>query len=333
MSRLNVSLFEHRALFDIASYARRGPGRRDHLSPEEIAQIGRTVRRAPEVMVKVLPRGSSETAAVRKHLDYISRDGALELETDEGETVSRQAGQRVIDDWDLALDEERGGLQLSADSQRKTPRLVHKLILSMPAGTPPEKLLRAARGFLREEFALKHRYAFVLHTDEPHPHVHAVIKAVSDQGERLYVKKATLRHWRSEFARHLRAQGVEANATERAVRGQIKSPKIDGIYRAERRGDSKYTQARVQAVGAELRQGCLSPDLGKATLVRTRRQVEEGWAAVNELLLQRGQIELAAHARQFVSRMPSPRTDREQIGMELVARLSKRQMLDQQPTR
>ena len=30
--------------------------------------------------------------------------------------------------------------------------------------------------FPREEFALKQRYAFVLHTDEPHPRVHAVFK-------------------------------------------------------------------------------------------------------------------------------------------------------------
>src|SRR6185437_15602911 len=115
-----------------------------------------------------------------------------------------------------------------------------KIVLSMPPGTSAKGVLGAVRDFAREEFALKHRYAFVLHTDEPHPHVHAVIKAVSEQGERLYIKKATLRHWRSEFARHLRAQGVEANATERAVRGQIKSPKIDGIYRAERREDSKH---------------------------------------------------------------------------------------------
>jgi hypothetical protein len=44
-------------LFDLASYARKGPGRRDHLSLGEIAQISRTVRRVPEVMVKVLSRG------------------------------------------------------------------------------------------------------------------------------------------------------------------------------------------------------------------------------------------------------------------------------------
>ena len=68
--------------------------------------------------------------------------------------------------------------------------LVHKILFSMPAGTPPKKVLEAVKDFAREEFALKHRYAMVLHTDEPHPHVHMVVKAVSEQGVRLNIRKA-----------------------------------------------------------------------------------------------------------------------------------------------
>jgi type IV secretory pathway VirD2 relaxase len=120
-------------------------------------------------------------------------------------------------------------------------------MLSMPPGTPAKGVLEAARNFAREEFALKHRYALVLHTDEPHPHVHLVVKAVSEQGVRLNIKKATLRAWRHEFARHLRQQGIAANATERAVRGETRVHKADGVYRAMLRGDSS------QAVRAQKR--------------------------------------------------------------------------------
>jgi hypothetical protein len=49
-----------------------------------------------------------------------------------------------------------------------------------------------ARNFVRGEFALKHRYALVLDTDEPDPHVHLVVEAVSEQGVRLKFRKATL---------------------------------------------------------------------------------------------------------------------------------------------
>jgi len=42
---------------DIGSYGRYGPGRRDRLSSAQVAFIARTVRRAPEVMIKMLNQG------------------------------------------------------------------------------------------------------------------------------------------------------------------------------------------------------------------------------------------------------------------------------------
>lgn len=57
MAEQHIETFRGRPLLDIASYARRGPGRRDRLSPEEVALISRTVNRTPEVVVKVLTRG------------------------------------------------------------------------------------------------------------------------------------------------------------------------------------------------------------------------------------------------------------------------------------
>src|SRR5580658_1875334 len=234
-------------LLDIASYARRGPGHRDQLSPAEVQQIARTGRRTPEVMVKVLSRGGQDLGAVRRHLDYLRLrdDGELELETDDGQILSGQAVSKgILKDWDLDLEEHRRQSDLDARRSR-TPKLVHKLIFSMPAGTPPEKVLTAVKNFAREEFGLKHRYAMALHTDEPHPHVHMVLKAVSEQGVRLHIRKATLREWRREFARRLREQGVAANATERAVRGETRKAKSAVIYRAAARGDSSHMRARA----------------------------------------------------------------------------------------
>lgn len=57
-------------------------------------------------------------------------------------------------------------------------------------------------------------------------------------GERLNIRRATLREWRREVARHLREQGVAANATERAIRGCNRLQKSDGIHRAAMRGAS-----------------------------------------------------------------------------------------------
>jgi type IV secretory pathway VirD2 relaxase len=237
-------------LLEIASYGRRGPGRRDRLSPAEVQQIARTVRRTPEVMVKVLSRGGQDLGAVRRHLDYLRLrdDGELDLETDDGQRLSGPGvSKELLEDWDLDIEEHRRQSDLDARRSR-SPKLIHKLMFSMPAGTPPEKVLAAVKNFAREEFGLKHRYAMALHTDEPHPHVHMVVKAISEQGVRLHIRKATLRDWRREFARNLQALGVAANATERAVRGESRASKPDGIYRSEERGECRRTRERAEAI-------------------------------------------------------------------------------------
>jgi len=224
----------------------------------------------------------------------------VDIETDYGQNLSgKGVEEELLEDWDLDLEEHRRKVDLESRSNRSPPKLAHKLMFSMPAGTPPDKMLAAVKNFAREEFALKHRYAMVLYTDEPHPHVHVVVKAVSEQGVRLNIRKATLREWRREFARHLRALGIAANATDRGVRGQSRSPKRDGIYRAEQRGESRYTRARAEAVAAELLKGNLWVEGGKATLLETRRDVERGWWAVSDILIAEGRPELAAPVRRF----------------------------------
>jgi type IV secretory pathway VirD2 relaxase len=305
-------------LFDLLSYARRGPGQRDHLSPGEIQQVARTVRRTPEVMVKVLPMSANTVTAVRKHLGYIGRKGELDLETDAGERLQgTRAVKDLVEDWDLDLDEYRRKSDLTATRGREPARLVHKLIFSMPAGTPPEKVLTAVKNFTREEFALKHRYVMALHTDTPRPHVHVVIKAVSEQGQRLHIRKATLRAWRSEFARHLRELGVAANATPRYVRGETGLQKPDSIYRASLRGDSTYMRERADAVAQEMAKGKLRIEPGKASLVATRKEVQRAWLAVGDILIRERQPELAAHVRRFADQMAPPLTEKEWVATRL----------------
>ena len=194
-------------------------------------------------------------------------------------------------------------------------------------------MLAAARNFAREEFALQHRYALVLHTDEPHPHVHLVLKAISEQGVRLNIQKATLRQWRAEFARHLRLLGVPANATERAVRGESRKAKKDGIYRARVRGASTYMRAQVEAVASALLKGDTGTEPGKHAIVETRRRVEQSWHTVASQLASEGHHELADVVRRFVDTMPPPRTEREWVAYELRQQLGNSRVRDQHPTR
>ena len=306
-------------LFDPVSYGRGIPGRGRPLSISQIKLITRTVGRTPEVMLKVINRGSSSSGAVQGHLGYIGRKGEVELETDEGEILQDEhVGNALLEEWNLDLIEKRGKINLTPNKPKQPPRLVYKLIFSMPAGTPPEKVQAAVRKFAREEFALKHRYVMALHTDEPHPHVHLVLKARSDQGQRLYVRKATLREWRAGFAHHLRALGVAANATPRHVRGVTSYQKPDGIYRARSRGESTHFQERVNAVARELVKGKLQVESGKSKLLRTRQEVRRGWQAVSEELARQGHPEIAAQVTRYVEQMPRPLTEKEYIATKLL---------------
>jgi hypothetical protein len=303
---------EGRPLFDIASHARPGSSRRDCLSPGEIEQITLTVRRAPEVMVKVLTRGGQDLKAIGRHLSYLNRGGDLDIETDDGERMRGEGVESdLLSDWDLELEEDRRRSKLGPREDRRPPKMVHKLMFSMPPGTPPLKVLEAVKRFAREEFALQYRYAMVLHTDEPHPHVHLLLKATSDQGRRLNIRKATLRQWRSEFARHLRALGVPANATERYVRGETGPRKSDGIYRANLRGESTHMREHAEAVIRDLSRGITQVESGKAKLVETRNNVRRAWWTVSEILIRDKQAELAAEVRRFAEKMPPPLTERE----------------------
>ena len=145
-----------------------------------------------------------------------------------------------------------------------------------------------------------------------------VVKALSEDGKRLNIRKATLREWRREFARHLREQGVAANATPRAARGATRPNKLDGIYRAAMRGASTHWRSRTRAVSEELARGTFRPEPGKERLLATRRAVVQGWDEIGAQLDAQGRAELAQAARRFAAEMPPPLTEKEQIRATLL---------------
>jgi Relaxase/Mobilisation nuclease domain len=319
MPRRLIEFGPGRPLLDIASYARRGPVDRVHLAQEEIQLLSRTVRRTPEVMVKVLTKGGPDLKAVGRHLSYLSRDGEVEIETDDGRRLSGHGvEQELLEDWDLDLEEARRTRELRSRPGSVRPKLVHKVVFSMPAGTPPDGLLRGSQAFARETFGAKHRYAMVLHTDEPHPHVHMVVKAVSEEGVRLNIRKATLREWRRELARHLRADGISANATDKAVRGAARPMLSDGMYRALQRGASRLIQEHEGVTDTE--RTAASEASSRQSLLHTRAQVKRGWEAAAEILDRQGQQDLAWYVRRFTEAMPPIRTDRELLRRALKPR-------------
>ena len=174
------------------------------------------VRRAPQVVVKLV-RAPKGMKGISNNLTYISRDGQLEIEDQDGQVIQgKEAVADLKDEW------RDGGMPILADS---TMRDAFHLVLSMPTRTDPLSVQRAARDFATREFA-GFQYAMVLHTFEtdpdphpsPHPHVHLTVKAAGLDGVRLNPRKADLQRWREGFAEALREHGIEATTTSRLHR-------------------------------------------------------------------------------------------------------------------
>ena len=310
-----------RSLLELASLGRWGSsGAR--FSPAQIEQIRRTVRRTPEVMVKVTG-GGTKAGAVAAHFAYISRKGKLQIETDDGEPIAGKDAQRTfLASWHLELS---AGQYRGPHDQRENARqtkLVHNIVLSMPAPTPPEKVLAAARVFAREKFGVRHRYAMVLHTDQAHPHVHLVVKAEDVHGKRLHIGKPMLREWREDFARMMREQGIAANATPRVVRGRNKGKAHDEIFRAQRWGEPSGLRERVTAIAAELmKNGHFSEPAARGKLVETRKAVVANWQKVAEALDRQGEVVLAGDVRYFAKHLPLVLTDAERLATQFLQHL------------
>ena len=198
------------------------------------ARLEATVlRRAPQVMVKVTGGGRG-MAAIAAHFRCIAKAGRLQFEDDRGVTrKGKEALSDLVEQW------RYGGSEIPTTSAR---REAFNIILSMPRGTDPLIVERAAREFAKAEFA-DHRYVMVLHDHQAHPHVHLSVRAESNHGDRLHPRKADLQRWRETFAERLRGWGIEAEASRQATRGERHS--YEAIWRVKAREEGRLRTSRA----------------------------------------------------------------------------------------
>ncbi len=196
------------------------------------------VRRAPQVMVKVTGGGRG-MKAIAAHFRYISKNGRLEIEDQRGETMRGKDTLRdLADEWRF------GGSLIPDDAEPGHRREAFNIMLSMPHGTDPLTVQRAAREFAQAELA-DHKYVMVLHDHQANPHVHISVRAESKSGKRLNPRKADLHRWRETFAEKLRGYGIEAEATRQATRGRSRN--YDPLWRMKAREDGRLRTTRPAA--------------------------------------------------------------------------------------
>ena len=226
------------------------PSERSMRVADLAARVRRVTQKKPEVMVKVTgtARGKS---AIREHLNYITRNGKIVAEREDGSEVDGTAAiKEVAQEWWAS----RGGLDTAADKSRpKNARETINIILSMPRGTDPGHVASAARSFASAEFGGKHDYLMALHTHETdpsgkteQPHVHLTVRARGYDGQYLNPRKDDLQRWREQFAAQLRQRGVEAEATPRRTRGVARKGQRQEIRHMTARRASHVTRWKIE---------------------------------------------------------------------------------------
>ena len=189
-------------------------------------RIEATLRRAPQVVVKVTGGGRG-MKAIAAHFRYITRNGRIPIEDDRGVVEQGKSALKDIErQWQF------GGAYIADVGDR---REAFNVMLSMPQGTDPLTLQRAAREFARIELA-GHTYVMVLHDHQANPHVHLSVKAESQEGRRLNPRKADLHRWRETFAEQLRELGIDAEASRQVTRGVYRNQDVLWRIKAEREG-------------------------------------------------------------------------------------------------
>ena len=335
------------------------PVKRKGNNTKKLRSVAKRVSRgASEVMVKVTGFGKG-AGHVKAHLNYITRNGKVDMENERGEIFSgKNEVKNLFKDWENDF----------SDSKRhKNQRDTMHLVLSMPETTDSQSVKNAVREFTKSTFSKNHEYVFALHTDDPHPHCHVTVKCLGFDGRRLNPKKADLQQWREGFADKLRDQGVDAEATPRRSRGVVKKSESSVIRHIER-GDktheprvSKVKAAKIKEVAQELiaeAEGLpVSPKPWEETIKARQRTIRRAWLNVaaaleqentqknfdqNEALntrLDRGRIAteqakgyqgtinenkvLANYIRGFVKAMPTIDTERHQLKRDLAQKFSK----------
>lgn len=283
------------------------------LTPAARAKLERIVKRAPEVMVKITGRTKS-IDHLKSHLEYITRNGELTGETEQGALLAGLVGLKDLQSrWadDAALD----------NRLRRDGSLSVNVILSMPEGTDAAAVKDAARAFAIDTFGANHDYVFVQHLEDKHPHVHLTVRSLGHDGKRLNPRKADLQVWRERFAGELRLRGIAAEATPRRTRGRVRKADRGAVLALRKREVTPYVDRRArEEVLREAQNGTTVERPWEQQIQSRRDAIRRTYLNYATELERTGQAPdqaLAREIREFVRDMPGIETRRHILRKEL----------------
>jgi len=227
------------------------------LRPE---QRVKNARKVPQAVVKIIPGGGcSGRGQLVAQLNYLSRDGDLELEEGYREFRNpiwdtddiRDTATRWAMDWEDAMSRD-------ARTARAKSKTFHMLI-SYPEGTDPETAKEAADKFADRlchsgEFGDEWRNVRAWHTDRAHPHMHLVVDRLGESGRMMQIhpaKEINPKRLRALQVDTAAEYGLALNDTPRVSRGHRELGLSSPEHRLEERGhrmDRSYSRQQYAMV-------------------------------------------------------------------------------------
>lgn len=235
-----------------------GGGRYNYrLRPE---QRVKNAQKIPQAVVKIIPGGGcSGRGQLTAQLNYLSRDGDLELEEGYREFRNpiwdtddiRDTAIRWAMDWEDAM--SRDGR--TARAKNKT----FHMLISYPEGTDPETAKDAADKFAdllchSGEFGDEWRNVRAWHTDRAHPHMHLVIDRLGESGRMMQIhpaKDINPKRLRALQVDTAAEYGLALNDTPRVSRGHREQGFSSHEHRLKERGqwmDRSYSRQQYAMV-------------------------------------------------------------------------------------
>lgn len=165
----------------------------------------------------------------------LTRGGRVEAQTHDGIILAGdKAASQSAQSWEKSL-------------RSRSARDVAHLILSAKPGTNKDNFVDAARAMLETQFK-GHHYGFALHQDRQHLHVHAIIKMVSKDGDRLHPNIADFRRWRESMAEQARERNIPMEATSRFDQAHKPGYRLQDVKMIERGVAPDSVRRRVERV-------------------------------------------------------------------------------------
>lgn len=239
------------------------------------SQLSRIAAKVPQAVVKV-SKGAYGSQHIAQNFTYISRNGKIEL---------RDQDDRLIESTKEMDELAKAWKQLNFDPDQLDRRYnapdARRIIFSMPVGTPPDKVLNAARATARTLFGDNFDYVYALHTDEgkggsPHPHVHLTVRGLGNDGKPLELRRGDLLIMRRVFALELRQRGIQVDATPQVARGPKVNRPNEKVVQTKKRIERHNANPRA------LYQQTFRRDLERAVRNQDRPYIDRDVARIYE---------------------------------------------------